>query len=269
MRTALLFILVYPSAAAALLLLPLFIVGWHRARSAHERERWEWMIVLIALADPAGAIAKQCAYALGGLLPMRYDLYVFEIDRLLGEPSFRLGQFIAVHAWAFILANLAYGLLPLAGVGAIAAILWRESREATVRALRAFAVNLFLAVPIYLLIPVSGPAYAFPGFPALPASALPHSIALRAAPNGIPSVHASTALLILWFLRRWRWGRAAALLFLVLTVFATLASGEHYAFDLFCAVPYAALVLALTASRQPVAVLAAQTQQTEQRSSPA
>jgi membrane-associated phospholipid phosphatase len=58
-------------------------------------------------------------------------------------------------------------------------------------------------------------------------------------PNGIPSVHASTALLVLWFLRRWWWGRISGVVFLILTIFATLGSGEHYLFDLFCALRYA------------------------------
>ena len=40
------------------------------------------------------------------------------------------------------------------------------------------------------------------------------------------------------FLWHWRLGKVIGIVFLVLTVVATLGSGEHYAFDLICAVPY-------------------------------
>jgi len=66
---------------------------------------------------------------------------------------------------------------------------------------------------------------------------------ISAAPNGVPSVHTSTALLVLYFLRHWRFGMVAGSVFLGLTVLATLGSGQHYFFDLLCALPYSALIL--------------------------
>lgn len=62
---------------------------------------------------------------------------------------------------------------------------------------------------------------------------------INAAPNGVPSVHMSTALLVVWFSRKSRAGLAIASVYLLLIVVATLASGQHYAVDLLAAVPYA------------------------------
>jgi membrane-associated phospholipid phosphatase len=129
-------------------------------------------------------------------------------------------------------------------LGAFAAtLLLRPEREA-IRVAQTFLLNLFAALPIYLLFPVCGPAFAFPSFPALPLAGLvPHLLAISAAPNGVPSVHMSSALLVLWFLRRWPWGRAIGGVYAALIVLSTLASGQHYLFDLLCAVPYTAAVV--------------------------
>jgi len=71
---------------------------------------------------------------------------------------------------------------------------------------------------------------------------VPHLIALSAAPNGMPSIHTSTALLLLWFGRHWLLSRWLGCLYLVLIIAATLAGGQHYFMDLLAAVPYAAAV---------------------------
>jgi len=104
--------------------------------------------------------------------------------------------------------------------------------------MRTFALNMILAVPIYFLLPVCGPRYVFKAFPSDADSQIPHPVFLSYPPNGIPSVHFSTALLIFWFLRRWKMGRIFGAVFLLLTFLATLGLGEHYLFDLIVAVPY-------------------------------
>ncbi|HEY2845078.1 MAG TPA: phosphatase PAP2 family protein, partial [Bryobacteraceae bacterium] len=56
----------------------------------------------------------------------------------------------------------------------------------------------------------------------------------------IPSLHTAWGLLIFWRTRgSVLWIRAAAGLFLFLTLLATLGLGEHYLIDLIVAVPYA------------------------------
>jgi hypothetical protein len=142
-----------------------------------------------------------------------------------------------------ILASVSYGLLPAMMFMAFAANLLWDSEDRALQAAKTIAANLFLALPLYLLFPVCGPQFAFPHFPQTPVGIEAVKIAIQAAPNGVPSVHTSTALLILWFMGRSWAGRCAGIIFLALTVFATLGSGQHYVFDLMCAIPYATWIL--------------------------
>jgi hypothetical protein len=103
----------------------------------------------------------------------------------------------------------------------------------------ALLLNFALAPLLYAAFPVAGPRFAFPSFPAMPDSIVPHVLYFHAAPNGVPSVHMSTALLVWWYSRRWRVGSVAALIHLALVVMSTLGSGQHYVFDLVVAIPYA------------------------------
>ncbi len=205
-----------------------------------DRKRTEWLLVAVLLAEPARVLSLVIAQALSRLRPLKYDLYIYRVDAIFGEPSFRLGQIVLPHHGLDVVMQVSYSLLSLGMVGTFAVYLWLRPAEIG-KVARIFALNVFLAVGFYLLIPVCGPEFAFPQFPQLPALPLiPHRIALAAAPNGIPSVHTSTALLVLWLLRRWGWGRFAATIFLVLTLLSTMSGGQHYFFDLLCAVPYAA-----------------------------
>jgi membrane-associated phospholipid phosphatase len=150
--------------------------------------------------------------------------------------------------------------------------IWLASEAETALLARAFFLNLFLAVPFYLAIPVCGPAFAYPAvwktFPLhLPNDSPRHMIPIDAAPNGIPSVHMATALLIFWFLRRWWWGSLVGFGFVLLTILSTLGLGQHYLFDLICAIPYAVLVYLLATYRpfQPSKPLMQETYMTHRR----
>jgi hypothetical protein len=108
---------------------------------------------------------------------------------------------------------------------------------------------------LYFVFPATGPIYVwgagFPGSPQ-PFATLrevhPHTIALAmpAPRNAMPSLHMAWALL-LWFSCRpfSRFARGFALAYVVLTVLATLGTGEHYLVDLVVAVPFSVAVQAL------------------------
>ncbi len=238
-----LFIVEYPAVAAVLFIsLALF---WRWLRLPGDRRRTEILFAATLLAVPAEAICQATAGWLSSLRPLKYDLYIYRLDGLFGfQPSFYLGAIADKHVWLQVVLNVVYGLLPCAVLAVWAAYLWRRANEAR-GVLLTFIANLFLAVPVYLAIPVCGPAFAFPSFPHLPGPVVPHPIALAAPPNGIPSVHTSTALLILWFARRWQAGMWLASFYLALMMLATMASGQHYLFDLIAAVPYAAAMALL------------------------
>ena len=244
------FLIAYPSVPCVFVLVIAMAVRWFAVPS--DQKRTEWMLVVTTLALPVNALAEWCANQLDRIRPLKYDLYVYRIDALLGQPSFAIGRVVEHHTSLKILVSVSYGLLAIMIPLTFAAYLWLVSEAESLVLARAFLLDFFLAVPIYLVIPVCGPAFAFPDFPFNEQQNIPpHLIPIAAAPNGIPSVHMASALLIFWFLRRWRWGLVVGGGFAMLTAFATLGSGQHYLVDLICAVPYAVAVYLLATKLRP------------------
>ncbi len=238
----LLFLIIYPGVVVTTLLILFLAFRWFL--DPQTRKQTEWLLVCAALVEPAASVSTLITRALSRLRPLKLDLYIYQIDCFFGSPSFYIGRVVGAHLWLIILMSVSYCLLSVAIFCTFAVyMVLRPEREA-LRVAMTFLFNLFAAVPLYLLFPVCGPAFAFPNFPALPPAHLfPHMMPISAAPNGVPSVHMSAALLILWFLWPWSWGRAISSIYLGLIIMSTLATGQHYLFDLLCAVPYAALVI--------------------------
>jgi hypothetical protein len=222
-------------------LIALALIVFAVAQMRSDIDRSAKLFLLTVFGRPLMLPAQYIAFRLSDVRPMKLDLYIYKIDALFGQPSFFLGH-LARNSFVHLLIVASYNSLGMVMIGTCGVYLWKRPEEVG-KVFKIFLLNLFLAVPFYLLFPVSGPKYAFPDFPSLPSAVSPHMLAIHAAPNGIPSVHTSTALLIFWLLRYWRSGRIFGAVFLALTVLSTLGSGEHYVFDLFCAIPYAALVL--------------------------
>lgn len=235
-----------PSVVAGLVFV--LWAGWRWFAEPMDRRRSEYLLLIGVFGIIADPVAQAVADWMSQLRPMKMDLYVYAVDRYMGEPAFVLGRLVAPHAWAKVVLNVAYGLVPMAAVVVLAWQIVRRSEEAG-RAVWAFVLNLALAPVCYLLLPVSGPKFAFPGFPADPGVVVAHMVPIDAAPNGIPSVHLSTALLVVWFSRGSRVGLALACGYLGLMAIATLASGQHYGVDLLAAVPYTAAVIGLSQRR--------------------
>jgi hypothetical protein len=206
--------------------------------------RFDRFLVVLAAALPANMLSMSGAMAAGYLRHVRFDLYVYRIDSLLGlQPSFALGQFVSDKLPLVILLKLSYDLLPVAIVSVFGGYLWHRSDREAVGMVPVFLLNLALGVPFYLLCPVAGPLYAFPSFPALPIGPIiPHAILLNAPPNGMPSIHFSSALLIFWYARKLPSGRWLGGIYLLLIAAATMAGGEHYFLDLLMAIPYSVMM---------------------------
>jgi len=229
-----------PSVVIGFLFVLAVAVRWFLVPSDDRRSEYLLLFSIFTLITAPSAQAV--ADGLSRLRPMKMDLYAYVADGPLGEPSFVLGRLVAPHAWLKVLLQVSYGLLPVAVIVVFTChVLQRSPRIATI--VWAFVINLVAAPLFYMLVPVCGPTFAFARFPVGPGHVIPHLIRINAAPNGIPSVHMSTALLVAWFSRKSRVGLAAASVYLVLMVVATLASGQHYGVDLLAAIPYAAGVL--------------------------
>jgi hypothetical protein len=177
---------------------------------------------------------------------IRYDLYVDCFDQFFGSPSFFMGRLFLRWYWFQNVALYLYVLVPSVCLSLAVLRFALLSKAEAVRTVRTILFSCLLAYPLYAAFPVAGPRYAFPSFPVdPPGRGAPHIIHLQALPNGVPSVHMTLAILVLRFASPWMWGRVLGTIFVLLTIAATLGSGEHYLFDLLVAVPYSALVLYL------------------------
>lgn len=244
-------LIVYPGIVITFVAVFALAIRW---QFSLDRKRTETLLALVLLAEPAGMACEFIAHKISALEPLKFDPFVFYADKLIGLPGFHLAQIVYAHEWLKILVSVSYGLGPMAALGTLAMYLWFAEAEFP-RVLRAILLNLFLAPLIYLAFPVCGPAFAVASFPRIPASVPLHAMLINAAPNGVPSVHTSSALLVMWFLWRWKWGRVAGVNFLLLTILATLGSGQHYVFDLLCAVPYAGTWVWITGEIQTCGII--------------
>jgi hypothetical protein len=208
------------------------------------RKRALWALIAIISILPLGLDMGIILRAIGSFCGVRYDLYLFNLERNFGEPSFLVGQIAATCLWLYNLFMVTYNLFFTSIILTLSALLWLRSERKAVIAARTFLLNLVASVGFYLILPASGPRYAFHQFPYLPKGPVSvHPLPLTAFPNCVPSVHMSNALLVLWFLRNWWWGRILGIAFVALTGLSTLGIGEHYFIDLLCAFPYAAWII--------------------------
>jgi len=178
-----------------------------------------------------------------------FDLYAFVFDGSFGfQPSFACGRTLAANSWLIPLVRLTYEGIVLAMAAFYAAFMARREKPIweLIELLFAAAMVGYLFFSVF---PVCGPRYGFPA--SFPGADFPYarleSLNLQRIPvdwliprNGVPSLHFTWALLIWWNTRTLpRWGRVAATAFVLATAFDTMATGEHYLFDLIAALPFA------------------------------
>jgi hypothetical protein len=187
------------------------------------------------------------------LHPRSFDAILYVGDAaLVGSPSFVMGQ--AFHAFPLLAATgvIVYFELPLA-VSLIAAAQARRGTDSDLAV--AFLTSGVVGATLYHLVPALGPRYVF-SFPFAPPDPSTLPLEPLLSPPGfrncVPSLHTTWALLLYWHAREHRMGlQVFALVWLLLTLTATLGLGEHYALDLIIAVPFAAGMHASLRNRLP------------------
>jgi PAP2 superfamily len=192
--------------------------------------------------------------------PRTFDIYVLMFDASLRfQPAFLAGQLYELHAWLHNASLIAYVGLAIPITMVYAGKLARE-KEKAFPAMLAFLITGPIGILSYNLFPVSGPhalfGHKFP-FTPLPYDRIVHVIlepvAIAGARNGMPSLHLAWTLLAWWYSRKLSpIERAVAFLFLGLTAFSTMGTGEHWFADLIAAFPFALMIRALCAYRLPV-----------------
>jgi PAP2 superfamily len=178
------------------------------------------------------------------------DLYTLYADLSYGfNPSLWSNQWVE-RAGLYPLVSVVYESLVLAVATTYALSLGRRGKPARVVVVMVLAG--FAGIEAYRLLPACGPVYllgseCFTG--ELPttcaqvtaADLRPVHLEQSFPRNAMPSLHVGWALLVCWICSdlyrasRWRW---LLLLYLVLTMLATLAGGEHYLVDLVASFPF-------------------------------
>jgi hypothetical protein len=191
--------------------------------------------------------------------PRTLDIYLLMFDASLHiQPAFLAGQLYAIHPWLHTASLIAYIGLAIPITVVYAGRLARD-REKAFPAMLAFLITGPVGILFYNLFPIAGPhalfGHKFP-FTPLPYARLVHVIlepvTIAGARNGMPSLHLAWTLLAWWYSRKLApLERAIAFLFLGLTAFATMGTGEHWLADLVVAFPFALMIQALCAYELP------------------
>ncbi|MGA2966612.1 MAG: phosphatase PAP2 family protein [Terriglobales bacterium] len=229
---------------ASLLLLSSVVV-WN----GREREASAYRALLPAAVLAFLVLGAQYSLNMASLLHAKtLDLYAFAFDGSLGfEPSFALGRLVNSNPWMFPLLKVSYEGILLAMAALYAGFMRRRDKPIW-ELIEVLFASAMIGYAFFSIFPVCGPRYAFgrdfPGM-SVPYEEF-HRLALEKVAvswlfprNGVPSLHMTWALVI-WLNTRSlpRWARWAALALVLATAFDTLASGEHYLFDLVVALPF-------------------------------
>ena len=182
------------------------------------------------------------------------DLYLLSFDYSTRvEWPFVSGQAYAMHYWLHTFSLIAYVGLALPVALVYAGRLVRFGQRAF-PAMLAFLITGPVGVVFYNLFPAAGPHSLFQnGFPFIPfpmakaPQLLLEPLVTSGPRNAMPSLHMAWMLLAWWYSRGLsRAERVIVFLFLAMTVFATLGTGEHWLADLIVAFPFAILIQAVS-----------------------
>jgi hypothetical protein len=193
------------------------------------------------------------------LHPKTLDLFLYSFDcSLRVQLSFLMGQVFLKWLWVRFACLVIYIALPLPLALVYAARL-RKKREGTLAVMLAFLVTGPVGIVFYNLLPACGPVHLFGGnFPWHPLAISDamrlhlEALPIKGARNAIPSLHMTWVLLVWWNSKGLaRWVRAIAMVFVALTVMATLGTGEHYFIDLVVAFPFSLMIQALCSYTVP------------------
>jgi len=189
----------------------------------------------------------------GSANPYTDDAWLYASDGTFGfQPSFAVGRLLYHSLILTRCALFTYLSLPFAMAVVCA---WQVPAKQRRIPWHTLAVLLLAGVAgwiCYNFVPGTGPLYAFgrdfPWHPLayrdLPSFAL-HKMTLDLGipRNAMPSLHVAWAVLLLWNSRGFPLVLRAALgLFVLLTVVATLGTGQHYLVDLAASLPFALAV---------------------------
>jgi hypothetical protein len=198
----------------------------------------------------------------GSLNPQTDDAWLYAFDGSMGfQPSFFMGRIMFSSIILTRSAILTYLSLPFAMAVVCAWQIPVAARRISWYMLTVLSLAGVVGFLLYNVVPGTGPLYAFGrDFPSHP---LPYkdllglslqkmSIPLNIPRNAMPSLHVGWVMLLWWNSRGLpRVVRTTVLLYLVLTVVATMGGGQHYFVDLVVSLPFVLAIQSMAALSAP------------------
>jgi hypothetical protein len=162
----------------------------------------------------------------GSLLPWKYDIILLHLDASLGASAPTIAR--ALQGSLRIPLMIVYqSMVPMMILWVVVASETRDRGPL----IFAYAAEMVTGPPLYAIVPACGPIYAFGAKWLDPPMVHTQMIHVAAAPNAFPSLHVATACTLALFAKDRVW-RTTSIVFLLVTVLATLSTGEHYVLDL-------------------------------------
>lgn len=187
---------------------------------------------LLLVAEP---ITIRTLEALSRAYPIKYDYILQAMDQAIGLTAFQVARVFTPEVNVLIVIYTFLNAAMLTWFGIHVQMQGGEPGKLLFAYFSAFLMGAFL----YGIVPAMGPRYAFNAvFPLTNPTVVPATAVLHGYPNAMPSLHMTTAFILVLFNNRNRWLLSLSLLFLAGTVAATLAL-EHYVIDLVVAIPFA------------------------------
>jgi PAP2 superfamily len=205
-------------------IMALFLAVIWMLRDQKDRTRAELVLALV-LNLFYGVLLNIFMGREGSVFPWKYDRVLLHMDMALGIPA----ASIARHLQGLLRVPLWIVYQSMVPMMIVWFLLTRYRRVPGI--IMAYIAELVCGPVLYTIVPACGPIYAFGKQWLNPPPVAPGAIRLAAIPNAFPSLHIGTALVFVMFAPGKLW-KAVALIFLVATGLATLATGEHYLIDL-------------------------------------
>jgi hypothetical protein len=198
------------------------------------------IVLLIVVMIMFGPISVAVMDAENAAFPWKFDHFLQLLDNTLGISAFSIAR--SFTTWQRSILFVIYETL---GYWMIVwyALNQRFAGGQPRQLLNSYGLSYGLAPLFYLMVPACGPRHAFGSvFPAGVPLITATPVQLDYWPNAIPSLHLTSAILLVHFSGGNSFWRRLACLYLAGTAAATLAF-EHYLIDLIVAVPYAYFVI--------------------------
>lgn len=232
----------------------LFAYAW-RWGPVEERAKNAKLLSFFGLILLYALCAETYLVITGVMQPVTLDTWMYAFDSTFGfQPSQVAAQLLhsggkpAIQSGQFVYEAISTFLTAMYGMQVA------SSSRQPYNALKFLIVSGTAALCVYHLFPVAGPRYLFTAqffpdnLPSVGELGLDPLIVLPSPRNGMPSMHFGWAL-ALWLMAQFQSRRVKLIysLFLALTIFVTLGTGEHYLIDLFVAVPFVLALLSACA----------------------